>query len=919
MPKKSVKAIKHTGDKRRNIPTVESENIVRAKESAPKSVEYSRTPDDLSPGDKILSPELVWAGKNADANPLKVEALPIYVQEKIQPKAIIDNLIQQTAQERVASGEDAADLFENFNGLHDPIERTEFYQHMQNWTNRMILGDSLQVMASLAEKESMRGKVQCIYMDPPYGIKFSSNWQPDTQSRTVKDSDESYEPEMIRAFRDTWHSGVNSYLSYLRDRLTVARDLLTDSGSIFVQISDENVHLVRCLLDEVFGANNFSALITFTKTNPLGSKYLARTCDYLIWYVKDINLFKYRPVFLPKSVGKGSGYTNIQLSDGTRRKMTSAERTGTSKIPNGAEEFSLEKLFSTGYTSTCFYDFYFNGRTIKKGTKSWRTTQQGMSRLIQSGRIHSNGKNPGYVLKFSDFPMRAIDHLWNDSGGASDMVYVVQTSTKIIQRCMLMTTDPGDLVIDPTCGSGTTAFVAEQWGRRWITIDNSRVSLALARTRLMGGKFDYYLMQDSKEGADKESEISGQSHHKTKFTDNVQHGFVYERVPHITLRSIANNPEIGKIHERHQASLESLRKQLNAEIGTQYEEWQIPSAAAEEWNDKTKKLHAEYIAAKQKRQKEMDDSIAQNADMEMLVDRPYVEKNVVRVTGPFTVESLSPHRVLPINARDEDIDARAKSEIKNESRFLEIILDNLKKSGVQNIQKKDKLEFESLEPWSSGQHIQFIGRYNGGKKAAICVGPEYGTVTRSLLVNAVRESCDYFDVLVVLGFAFEAYANNKMLNIGDFPVVCARMNHDLHMADRLKSGGGNLFVSFGEPDIEIHDMNDNMATVEIKGIDIFDPATGEQRASNTEDIACWFVDTNYNGESFFVRHAYFCGGGKDPYNKLKTALNAEINAEAWESLRATISRPFVKPIGGNIAVKAINRYGDEVMKVFHVK
>ncbi|MGI9306972.1 MAG: site-specific DNA-methyltransferase [Gammaproteobacteria bacterium] len=918
-PGLAVKAIRHTGDKRCNIPPAELENLMPPKEGAPVRVEYLRDAPNKPPvkshEEAVMSPRLNWAGKDKDADPLAVDALPIYVQEKIQPQAIIDDLILQTKMGRVAGGDEAADMFHNFNGLDDPIERTEFYRHMQNWTNRMILGDSLQVMASLAEKESLRNQVQCIYMDPPYGIKFASNWQVSTKSRTVKDSDETREPEMIRAFRDTWQLGVNSYLSYLRDRLAVARDLLTESGSIFIQISDENMHLVRCVMDEIFGPENFVSIITCKVSSGTKQKNAPRRIsDYIIWYAKNGENIKFRRLCIDKPIGKDTTFTHVELEDGSRRPMTKQEKENPYVLPKNAKPYRTLPVHSQNAGDN--QPRVFEGKSYGIPNNShWRISIDGFQRLINAGRIRADKTALASIYYYHDYTVQEITTTWNDTAAETDKKFIVQTSEMVIQRCMLMTTDPGDLVIDPTCGSGTTALVAEQWGRRWITIDTSRVSLALARARIMSGKFDHYLLQDSKEGADKEAEISGNLHNKTQFGKDVKHGFVYERAPHITMESIANNSDISEIHNRYKTELESLRAQLNTAIRAKYEEWEIPAQAAEKWSGAAKKLHAKYSTLKQKRQKEMDASIARNAETEFLVDRPYTAKNTVRVAGPFTVESLSPHRVLPVSADDGEIAARPNSETKNETRFLDVVLENLKKSGVQNTKKKERLEFSSLDSWARGNRIQFVGHYNGGKKAAICVGPEYGTVSRSLLVHAVREAADYFDLLVVLGFAFEAYADEELTKIGGFPVIRARMNQDLHMASRLKSGGGNLFVSFGEPDIKLHDLGGGMWKAEIRGIDIFDPVTGKTKPCDTDDIACWFIDANYNEESFFVRHAYFCGKD-DPYQKLKSALKAEINESAWAALYSDVSRPFPKPKSGRIAVKAINHYGDEVMKVF---
>lgn len=924
--KKSLGAFVH-GDKRRNIPTAEMQGLVGDDDAKPVRVEYQRkkAPAHLYHRNADYDPQLVWNGKDEeDGKPLVIDAVPIYVQEKISPQAIIEDLRRHSA----AGGDDdiARRLFGDFNGIAEDA-RVEFYKHAQNWTNRMILGDSLQVMASLGHKENLRGKVQCFYMDPPYGIKYSSNWQPSTKNTAVKDSDDSGEPEVVRAFRDTWKDGVHSYLSYLRDRLRAAKDLLTESGSAFVQIGDENVHLTRCVMDEVFGRENFVSMITFTKTSPLGSKLLAGNCDYIIWYANNKENMKYKPVFVNKDVGAESSYKHLMLEDGTKRPMTAEELSGDSPIPKGADYFTQDKLMSTGYTQTCYYDFEYNGRTIKPAEKSWRTTQRGMLRLVKSGRVYGDGIRPGYVQKFMDFPAKTINNIWGGIGGASNMVYVVQTNEKVIQRCILMTTDPGDLVFDPTCGSGTTAVVAEQWGRRWITCDTSRVSLALARARMMAKSHDYYLLADSKAGAQKEAEISGKPSPKQTFANDIRQGFVCRRVPHITLGDIAKNQNIDEIWQLWQEKLQPLLQTINKETGGSYEEWQLPADEDENWNPAAKTAHREFMTARAKRQQQINQSINKNARSEKLHDAPFADNKMVRVSGPFTVESLSPFRMIPTNDKSGITNNRPRAETENETRFLDIVFQNLKAAGVQTNKKEGHIKFDDLLPCPRGERVQYEGTYSANGKthrAAICIGPEYGTVGFDLLTLAAAEARHLrVDILIVLGFAFEAHADAEIKNLGNIRILRARMNADLQMANRLQTGKDtrdNLFVVFGEPDIDIRKTKDGQLQAEIRGLDIYNPATGEVKSSGADDIYCWFIDTDYNEQSFFVRHAYFCGGGKNPHkkhiNKLKTDLRAEINEDAWNTMYSTTSRPFPPPATGKIAIKAINHYGDEVIKIF---
>jgi adenine-specific DNA-methyltransferase len=485
-----------------------------------------------------------------------------------------------------------------------------------------------------------------------------------------------------------------------------------------------------------------------------------------------------------------------------------------------------------------------------------------------------------------------------------------------------MATDPGDLVLDPTCGSGTTAYVAEQWGRRWITIDTSRVALALARARIMGARYPFYLLADSLEGRQKEAELSQTIPSSHPTGNNISLGFVYERVPHITLKAIANNAEIDVIWDKWQASLEPLREQLNTALDTSWQEWEIPREADPAWTQPVQELHRQWWQARIARQQEIDGSIATKADHEYLYDKPYEDKKKVRVAGPFTVESLSPHRVMTVGADDELLDPLAEPTggYGGEYDFAAMILENLKTAGVQQAHKEDRISFSSLVPWP-GEMVCAEGRYQEGedgpeRRAAIFIGPEFGTVSRPDLVAAAREAGDAgFDVLIACAFNYEAHAT-EFNKLGRIPVLKARMNADLHMADDLKNTGkGNLFVIFGEPDISLSETADGQMVVQINGVDVFHPTTGEVRSDGPEGIACWFIDTDYNEESFFVRHAYFLGAN-DPYKALKTTLKAEINEEAWASLNSDTSRPFAKPATGRIAVKVINHLGDEVMKVF---
>jgi adenine-specific DNA-methyltransferase len=923
---KTVEALKHDEATRKNIPTAEYQSVMQKNEQDPVRVAYERRNRDLDP-------QLVWRGKDEqDWSDLIVHAPPLYIQEKVHPKVLIDDLVRRTQIDAKAAAPQF-DLFADFNGMPKGVDKTEFYQHDQNWSNRMILGDSLQVMASLAEREGLRGKVQCIYLDPPYGIKFNSNFQWSTTSRDVKDGKADHitrEPEQVKAFRDTWRDGIHSYLTYLRDRLTVARDLLADSGSIFVQIGDENVHRVRALMDEVFGESNFVSQIVYRTTTGKASAALDSTRDFVLWFAKSLPDIKFRRPWFGRDVEADA---NFRFDFDSAGEFVSA-----SDKPYRIAR--MNPITSQSGSSTTLFHYYFCGKSFAPGKGGWKTNLTGMERLRKSQRLTYSGRTLGFVRPFRDFACQSHADIWDDtrqSGFGDSKIYVVQTATSVIQRCILMATDPGDLVLDPTCGSGTTTYVSEQWGRRWITIDTSRVALALARARIMGARYAFYLLADSREGQLKEAEVTRTAPSSQPVHGNIRHGFVYERVPHITLKSIANNAEIDVIWDNSQAKLEPLRESLNTALKKTWQEWEIPREAGAKWPDAAKKLHADWWQARIARQKEIDASISAKAEFEFLYDKPYDDKKKVRVAGPFTVESLSPHRVLGVDENDELIDRVAEPGAGwgEKQTFPQMILENLKTAGVQQAHKEDKITFTALTPWP-GYFVCAEGRYlegaslepstsgrgqgEGGveKRAAIFIGPEFGTVTRPDLVAAAREAGDAdFDVLIACAFNYEAHAT-EFSKLGRIPVLKARMNADLHMADDLKNTGkGNLFVIFGEPDIDILPAEDGKLRVKVKGVDVFHPQTGEVRSDGPDGIACWFIDTDYNEESFFVRHAYFLGAN-DPYSALKTTLKAEINEEAWATLNSDTSRSFDKPTSGRIAVKVINHLGDEVMKVFRV-
>lgn len=868
-----VEAIVHD-DKRVNIPTADAQEWLDPQSRVPMPLLYPR--------DTTLDPQLVWKGKDSqDSEGLVVEAPALYIQEKVDPRVLIENLRRTSTRFR---DEAELALFETFDGL-DGMQSVEFYKHAANWSNRLILGDSLQVMSSLTEREQLRGRVQMIFVDPPYGIKFGSNWQASTRRRDVQDGkleDATREVEQIKAFRDTWELGIHSYLAYLRDRLVVARELLTDSGSIFVQIGDENAHLVRAVMDEVLGAENFVSQICMTKTAGASSDLLSGVADYLLWYGKDKGSIKYRQLYRMKVAGEvgGVAYSSVEEKDGVRRRAVAAD----------ASREDVRYLAYDNFTSQRppgDFPIDFNGGTYRPSPGYWKTGEEGVQRLLAARRLAVTGRTLRYVRYLDDFPVNSLTNVWTDTGTGSftdPKIYVVQTNTKIIERCLLMTTDPGDLVLDPTCGSGTTAYVAEQWGRRWITVDTSRVALTLARQRIMGAKYPHYLLADSAEGRKQEQTLIGRPLPQAAMTNDIRKGFVYKRVPHVTLKAIANNP--------------GMRAGMS--------------------------------------RAEVDATIARHADTELLFDQPYEGTGVVRVAGPFTVESLSPHRAfdneteLPASQGDADEDSTTN--------FEQMLLDNLRLAGVQNGRKSERFEFDEIERLP-GKYLAARAIPSGDladERVAVSIGPRYGTVGSDWIKAAAREAMRGAgnDVLLVLGFAFDPRAlgtvdefkpeNQDGFTVqaehqaGSIRILLVRMNPDLAMGEALlkKTKAANLFTVFGEPDIEPPKWTPDGWTVTIRGFDVYNPVTGDVRAGTEDDIAMWMIDTDYNEESFFVRHAYFLGA--DPYDRLRRALKAEIDTEAWESLNSATSRPFPQPSTGKIAIKVVNHYGDELLTVLEL-
>ena len=856
--KRPVDAIKHGKDHRLLIPTTElaGEEKVAAEQTDGKAAYHAFRHD----FDRGRDPELYWLGKyrnddqaTADAE-IQIDTRSLYVHEDIQPERLINSLYRlreehrDPSQLRLFSDEEIGRT-----AVEDELRRvTDYYSHKEKWKNRLIQGDSLLVMNSLLQREGMAGKVQCVYIDPPYGIKFGSNWQMKLNDRNVKDNDESLsgEPEMIKAFRDTWELGIHSYLSYLRDRLVTARELLSQSGSCFVQISDENVHLVRCLMDEVFGSENFVSLITFKKTLPLGSSGLAGISDYIVWYATDIEQMKYRQLFEKKPLGQNTGYTWVELEDGKRRLMTTEERKGLVNLPIGSKAFFTDTLLSAGYTPTCMYDIDFEGKIYKSKKYSWKTNKQGMEELKRKNRIIQTGATLKYVRFHEDFPVQGLNNLWDDTHGATDIQYVCQTSVKPIQRCILMTTDPGDLVLDPTCGSGTTAYVAEQWGRRWITIDTSRIALNIAKKRLTTALFPYYELFDE-EGK------------------NIRQGFKYKTVPHITLKSLANN---------------------------------LPPAE------------------------------------EVLYDQPLEDKSRMRVSGPFTVETLQAYNVLS----PDELDRQADEEEENRL-FQERIFAHLQANGVRNGDRSQQAVFHGMEPVAS-PYLNAKGWYtdNEGRErlAYFMIGPKFGTVSRLAVNQAIKEfrslgRTDGASWLVLLGFSFEDSINEADYDLGTYTVSKVRMHDDL-MQDGLlkKDRKAGSFITIGEPDIAlVRDDDGAHCHVEIRGLDIYDPIKDDVKARSVADIAYWEMDDHYDGCQFVVTSMHFCGGDKKEFSdwrkgldkmakasaKVKknaeSTLRLELSDELWDTLYDYRSESLPFEPGRKVCVRVISQFGEESSKV----
>lgn len=791
--------------------------------------------------DAHLDPQLTWAGK-AEHTSFEVDTVSLHIHERVSTQAVLRAVKREDLQ---------TDLFARFELPESKI--IDFYQHDVGWANRLILGDSLTVMNSLLQREQMAGKVQMIYLDPPYGVKFNSNFQPWISKRDVKDADDgslTREPEQIQAYRDTWTLGVHSYLTYLRDRLLLARELLTDSGSVFVQIGDENVHLVRCVLGEVFGSDNFCSLISYAKTTTTTGRLLPGTNDYILWYAKDNAQVKYRPLYLAKAIG-GAGatkYDQVALADGRRRAMTAAEKADPDReLPPGARPYRLDNITSPRIREarTGYFSVEVDGRKFLPQQGEWKTNPQGMQRLVDARRVQALANSLGYVRFIDDFPAFGLTNSWSDVGGiqsrSDPKIYVVQTSATAIERAMLMTTDPGDVVLDPTCGSGTTAFVAEEFGRRWMTCDTSRVALALARQRLLTARFPYYRLRSTR----------------------VRDGFHYKTIPHITLKSIAQN-----------ARLDECKTQADRER-----------------------------------------AIRESADQEVLYDQPEVDNSRIRVTGPFTVEAI------PVASLDDDQPAEAAGAPEHPATdYLSMMIDLLKKSGVQ-FPNNRHLAMPSLRAVRGPyEYLHAEAEIPNGatKRVAVSFGPRHAPVTPAQVLGGISETRGY-DIVVFVGFACDPEAR-KIIDAGvnGRELQYANAAPDILVGDLLKTTKTTrLFTAFGAPDVEIEADKDDHIKLTLAGIDFYDPNSGETSHRSGDDVAAWFIDHDYDGRTFCICQALFPGGGKNPWEKLQKALRGTIHEDKFETLRTAKSLPF-KP-GKKVAVKVIDDRGNEVIKLVEPK
>lgn len=883
------------------------------------------------------APYLNWTGK-AERTSFEVDTVSLHVHERIDPASIL--AVIQKRMQADAGKAATGDMFRAW--FEEPLplrEAVDFYKHDRGWSNRLVAGDSLLVMNSLLQKEGMAGQVQMIYIDPPYGIKYGSNFQPFVNrkpNQTIdKEEDLTVEPEMIRAFRDTWELGTHSYLTYLRDRLLLSRELLHTSGSIFVQISDENLHWVRALMDEVFGAHNFMNVIAYRTKIPLGTKYLASIYDYIVWFAKDKNQIKFRKLYEVRKSGEGTQFNKVRLPSLNEVPFKDFDD-DPERLPAGASVFRATDLVSSGLTESCVFDFSLDGKKYSpKFGKSWKTNPNGMERAIKARKILHGKTMPSYRFEFSDFPVQEYANVWTSTQGATDKGYVVETSDRVIERCMLMTTDPSDLVLDPTCGGGTTAYVSEKWGRRWITCDTSRVAITLAKQRLMTASYDYYDLKYPHEG--------------------LKAGFIYKTVPHVTLKSIANNPEIDEIWGRMHPAIEAALGQLNAALvdtgitfkvteggrkgediafdakgthtlptGEQVAantllEWEVPFDFPADWPAAASAAFDAFHAARQAMQKRMDDSIAAHADQEVLYDQPQVAKDKLRITGPFTVEAVPFPSVMVLDEAQPTAEADASIARSGESARQHRWRDELLKAGIRG-KGGQILRFAELESLPDTPHLHCTGHLDTGERVVVCFGPEHAALEQRTVELAMREASDLFPrpkMIVFCAFAFDPEAAKDIDATKGITALKAQMNTDLLTEDLKKNARHNQsFWLMGQPDVEVRTTKDGKYVVEVHGFDYFDTASGELKSGGKKNIAAWSLDTDYDERSLFPRQVFFpMAGKKDGWHKLKKDIKAELDESKLDKLHGTVSLPFEAGENRKIAVKIVDDRGIESLKV----
>ncbi|MCY6412494.1 site-specific DNA-methyltransferase [Acinetobacter sp. VNH17] len=893
---------------------------------------------------KAQSPYLNWAGK-AEHTSFEIDTVSLHVHERVDPASILAAVRRRMGKDEVSKGKIRAlqpglfdAPFENL-PLRDALD---FYKHEKGWSNRLIAGDSLLVMNSLLQKESMAGKVQMVYFDPPYGIKYGSNFQPFVNKKDVKDksdNDLTQEPEMLKAFRDTWELGIHSYLTYMRDRLLLAKDLLNDTGSIFVQISDENIHHLREILDDVFGIENFIIQIAYATTSGFETNSLSRAGDYIVWYAKDKKKMKFKNLYKEKIFGGegSSAYKNIKIDKDEPISIAQWEKISKTKFDYKTNTFPIFAIGDLTSQNPAKEDqtFEVHGIKFKPGVSNhWKANYPiGMNRLLKANRIGKTKSSIGYIRYFNDFPVQPLNNFWFDTLGQNQLggskVYVVQTALTVIQRCLLMTTDPGDLVLDPTCGSGSTAVVAEKWGRRWITCDTSRIAITLAKQRLMTSSFDYYELKYSNEG--------------------LKGGFFYETVPHITLKSIANNPDIDQIYDRLHPKIEEALTQLNKELIAQppasfkiteggrkgesldfskkgeFLEWEVPFDAPDDWNDAQVKALEAFHEARIAMQKQMDEAIAAHADQEILYDKPIINKNRLRISGPFTVEAVPFPSVKSLDEAEALDEADASIARTGESGRKHDWMAELAKTGIRG-PSGQMINFTDLEliPYDKDmQNIHTIGHIENGDRVVVSFGPEHAALEQRQVANAMNEAGNLFPLpkmIVFCAFTFDPEAAKDIDAIKGITALKAQMNTDLLTEDLKKARSSNQsFWLMGQPDVEVHKLKDGKYQVEVLGFDYFDTVKGELISGGKSKIAMWSLDTDYDERSLFPHQVFFPIAGKgEGWEKLKKNIRAELDETQLDKFHGTKSLPFEAGDNKKIAVKIIDDRGIESLKVMNL-